>query len=297
MDTGKSSRFLKLTKDETFLKLRMSLGHSQLSKIHLWKATKDNLKNNPLVVQNLSSVQIENKGQIIISFGEIVIPENYFENNEDVVMTVFYGIFVYISQGKMKKDSKGWSYSFSSDFFRQEGRENERFMTYPHYKSYAYFFIPEIKSNLIFLKKDLNKDQNSFDSHFSIYQKSLWEKMTEKFGLSYRPGTNILELRMVDLGMGGFSVLANAEERESLKLVKHIKVPVVINNESFSIDGPEIIYALPFVENKSIHKNSVNWEKVGFKSLSENQAVENFLSRFLTDKIETEIRTDFLKFI
>ncbi len=297
MDKGDSSQFLKFTRDEAINKISLALKSEYNSKIYIWRIKDGRYQDRPSVFNNLKDFKLDTVGPLKIKFPIFLMSLSSFNFPEKIILTINFGLFVYIAESTIQNNAQEWLVEINSDLFRQEDRENERFITYPHHKSYAYFLIPVMKSNVIFFKQEENRAHEINNNYLKTMQKKLWEKLVSETSLKYDNEKNVLELRISDLSLGGFSVLANNEEREALKETRASVAVLSLNSYCFELNKLEMIYSIPFVDQKALTNHSVVWDKVGFKILEKNENLENMLSHYLTEKIETETRIDFLKYI
>lgn len=297
MDKGESSQFIKFTKEEARNKISLALKSDCNSKVHIWKIKNGEYQDRPALFNNLKDFRLENSTQLKISFPLFLLSKGSFNPSDKVVITITFGLFVYIAEATIRNNNTDWSLEINSDLFRQEDRENERFITYPHHKSYAFFLLPTQKSNVIFLKQEQKREKQINNNYFKTMQKKLWDKIIAETSIQYDSEMNILELRISDISLGGFSVLANSEERDCLKENSALTVVLNFNSYCFQLNNLEMIYSIPFVDQKAISGHGVLWDKVGFKFSKENEKLENMLSHYLTEKIETEMRKDFLQYI
>ncbi|GAB4404192.1 MAG: hypothetical protein OHK0056_00030 [Bacteriovoracaceae bacterium] len=241
--------------------------------IKLWKKGEDSIAFKTKQVRVLKS----DSRITMVFFSE----NSEFENaniNQTLYISFELNDMAYFSEGRISLvDEDQFEFVISDPVYRTESRINERLITFPHHKVYAFFDVPngvKESTNIVPLKKSSSP---GYDGYKLQQKERLYNLLESKIG----PSTHLIDFRVLDISLSGIAFLVQSAHKKYFEKLTGIEFFILFEEEVFKIEGAKTVYIVDFL-NQNPEKDTESLFKVGMTYLPQS---------LLAQKINTIIKS------
>lgn len=277
-------RFLQLGSIESFNKLKLAFNPNSKSHLEIWAQgarksffMSDDLKGD--VTLKEETVQIHFSLQIMA---------DEFLDSSPKIMELKLGEISYYAIVDVEQNGL----VLREGLHRFEQREEQRLLVYPHTHTYVYLKKKKVKSNII----EFNRKQNDVLNNYEIYRYEEIQKKASDFGLSLNTNEELLELRVVDLAIGGLAILASLKESELIDSIDKIECYLNYQNKTFALGPCQIMHKVSFL-NPLVEAGNSSWFRLGLSIKEAPLNYQNFIKEKIEDDLQYVKREEFIQYV